>query len=343
MKALLAAAESKLEEVTKMIFEACKSILYSDTLLSDIFISEYMPSMNGDCVKVYIHCLFLSKYSKKASSEDISKSLGIDSGKVKEALVYLSNIGVITWKQDSIFLVDLKEKEINKVYRMKNTSTPAEAILSSERNKRRSSIITAINNNFFQGVMAPSWYTDIDAWFDRYKFDEDVMYALFQHCYNHKGMAKQYIVKVADNWSSKNIRNAFQLDQYSLEYEKFKEIKVKIVKKLKRKDFLTEYEDEYIEKWVMDYKYDFDVIELALKKTTAISKPNLEYVHKILTAWNEKGLRTKEQVIAYDAAQKQKNTAKTKPAASNVPQHENFEQRKYDEDFYNNFFNNVAK
>lgn len=326
-----------------MYFEACKSLLYSDTLLPDIFISEYMPSMDGDCVKVYIHCLFLGKYNKKATAEDIAKALGIDSSKVKEALVYLSNIGVMTWKHDSIVLVDLKEKEINKVYRMKSTSSPEEAVLSSERNKRRNSIITAINNNFFQGVMAPSWYTDIDAWFDRYKFDEDVMYTLFQHCYNHKGLSKQYIIKVADSWSSKNIRNAFDLDAYSLEYQKFKDIKMKIVKKLKRKDFLTEYEDEYIEKWVMDYKYDFDIIDLALKKTTAISKPNFEYVHKILTSWNEKGLRTKDQIIAHEVSLKQQKAAKPKSAVSSVPQHENFEQRKYDEEYYNNLVNNLAK
>jgi len=44
-----------------MIFEACKSILYSDTLVPDIFITEYMPSMSSDYVKVYLYCLFLSK------------------------------------------------------------------------------------------------------------------------------------------------------------------------------------------------------------------------------------------------------------------------------------------
>jgi len=43
--------------------------------------------------------------------------------------------------------------------------------------------------------MSPSWYTDIDAWFDRYKFDEDVMLALFQYCFDHKGLIKPYIEK----------------------------------------------------------------------------------------------------------------------------------------------------
>lgn len=326
-----------------MYFESYKSILYSDTLLPDIFISEYLPSMDGDCVKVYIYCLFLSKNKKSASAEDLSKNLDIELNKVKDSLTYMESIGIINQKQDTLVLNDLKEKEIKKIYRIKETSTPAEAILSSERNKRRNSIISAINNKFFQGVMAPSWYTDIDAWFDRYHFDEDVMYALFEHCNIHRGLSKQYIAKVADSWHSKCIKNAFDLDNYSIEYQKFKDVKLKIVKKLKRKDFLTEYEDGYIEKWVMDYKYDFDIIEIALKKTTAISRPNFDYINKIIVSWYEKGLKTKEEIMTYESSQKQNNAGKKKPGQPLIPQKGNFEQRQYDDEFYDKLYSNIQK
>ena len=131
-------------------------------------------------------------------------------------------------KDNTLKIVDLKEKEINKIYRRKTTSTPEEAILSSERSTKRRETIKAINDNFFQGVMSPSWYTTIDAWFDKYKFEEDVMYALFQHCYDYKGLSPSYIEKVADNWHSKNIVNSFDLDSYFIQYQKIKDIKQKI-------------------------------------------------------------------------------------------------------------------
>lgn len=324
-----------------MFFESYNSILYSDTLVPDIFITEYMPSMNSDHVKVYIYCLFLNKYNKHATAEELSKKLEIDINRVKDALTYLENVGVISRRDKSITIIDLKEKEINKIYRLKATSTPEEAALSSERNKKRNRIISAINNTFFQGVMSPSWYTDIDAWFDKYKFEEDVMYALFQHCYDHKGLSKQYIAKVADNWYSKNIKNSFDLDRYFIEYQKLKDIRLKIVKRLKRKDFLTEYEEEYIEKWIMNYNYGFDIIELALKKTTAISTPNFEYINKILTDWYKNGLRSKDEIIIYEKSRRQamaKNKPKQQPA---IPQHANFEQRKYDKDYFNNLYEEV--
>ncbi|MCX7749806.1 MAG: DnaD domain protein [Clostridia bacterium] len=324
-----------------MYFESFKSILYQDTLLPDIFISEYLPSMEGDVVKVYVYCLFLEKYNKQATVEELSKKLEMDGEKVKNSITYLECLGVLTRKGDNIILTDLKEKEINKIYRMKLSSTPEEAALSLERNKKRSSTITAINNMFFQGVMSPSWYTDIDAWFDRYKFDEDVMYALFQHCYDHKGLAKNYIAKVAENWYSKNIKNHFDMEMYLEEYQKFKDIRGKIIKKLKLSRNLTEYEDDYVEKWVMEFKYDFEVIELALKKTTAKTNPNLKYVDAIISDWHKNGLKTKEEILAYaKPVNKTVNSIKVKEAS--VPQHENYKQREYDNDYLNSFFENVV-
>lgn len=326
-----------------MNYEANMSILYSDTLVPDVFITEYMPSMDGDFVKVYIYCLFLARHGRQAAAEDISKKLSLEAGKVQEALAWLESMGIIRRSDSGIVLLDLKEKEIKKLYRPKTTSTPEEAAFSSERNIRRSRSITAINNRFFQGVMSPSWYTDIDAWFDRYQFEEDVMFALFQHCYDHKGLAKQYILKVADNWHSKNIRNQFDLDKYSMEYQKLKDIMNKIRGKIRKRGNLTEYEEAYVEKWVLEFGYDFDIIELALKKTTAILNPNFEYINKILTEWNEKGLKSKEEIVSYEKARKLSKQAGSgsKPKESGIPQKGNFDQRKYDDEYFDKLYKDV--
>jgi DnaD/phage-associated family protein len=325
-----------------MHFESYKSILYSDTLIPDIFITEYMPSLDGEHLKVYLYCLFLSKHNKNTSTEELSKKLEIDIQKVKEALTFLESVGAILRKDDGIVIVDLKDKEIKKIYRLKATSTPEEAAQSAERNKKRNRIITAINNSFFQGVMSPSWYTDIDAWFDKYKFEEDVMYALFQHCYDHKGLAKNYIMKVADNWYNKNIRNAFDLDKYFMEYQKIRDIRTTIVKKLKLTRNLTVYEEEYVEKWVVDYKYSFEVIDLSLKKTLAKTNPNFKYIHKVITDWYEKGLRNREEIIAYEKSWKAATAQKKPSNIPAIPQRGNFEQRKYDDSYFEDLYENVS-
>lgn len=324
-----------------MVFDVNLSLLYSDTQVPDVFITEYMPSLDSDFVKVYVYCLFLGKRNKQACADDISKKLEMELVRVKDALTCLEGLGIITRNNSGMSLVDLKEKEIKKLYRLKTTSTPDEAIHSSERNKKRNRFISSINNAFFQGVMSPSWYTDIDAWFDKYKFEEDVMYALFKHCYDYKALSRQYIAKVADNWHSKNIKNSFDLDKYSMESQKIKDIRGKIMKKLRKQGYLTEYEDAYVEKWVLEFGYDFEIIELALKRTTSAVNPSFEYINKILTDWHEKGYKTKEEIIAADGARKAANGNKTKSRESAVPQKGNFEQRKYDDEYFDKLYKDV--
>jgi len=98
-----------------MFFESCKSILYSDTLVPDIFITEYMPLLSSDSVKVYLYSLFLSKHNKKASTEEFAKSMGLEVSTVKECLAQLESMGVLTWKEDGLVLHDLKEKRSTNV------------------------------------------------------------------------------------------------------------------------------------------------------------------------------------------------------------------------------------
>lgn len=327
-----------------MFFESFKSILFSDTLLPDIFITEYMPSMDGDFLKVYLHCLFLSKHNKQVTTKELSKKLEIDADKVKDALIYLESIGLIYRKEgsSSIVIADLKEKEINKMYRLKTTSTPEEAILSSERNKKRNEVITTIKNKFFQGLMSPSWYTDIDAWFDNFKFEEDVMYTLFQYCYDHNGLNKNYMLKVAEGWHSKSIRTGSDLENYMMEYEAFKDIRGKITRKLKLTRNLTEYEEKFVEKWFNEYKYDFEIIEMALKKTTSKTNPNFNYLDAILSDWHKNGLTDKEAILVYDKTKKQAAVKTAGTTSQQVPQRGNFEQRKYDDDYFNNLYRNVG-
>ena len=41
-----------------------KSLLFSETIMPDIFFSEYLCDIPGDYVKIYLYIVFLSKYGK---------------------------------------------------------------------------------------------------------------------------------------------------------------------------------------------------------------------------------------------------------------------------------------
>jgi len=283
------------------------SLLLADTAVSDIFISEYLIDIHGDFVKVYLYCLFLAKFDKEINMLDLAKKTGLQLDRVKQAIEYLNSVGIVVSNESGIMLCDLKEKEVNRLYRPKLSSTPEEALETINRNKKRSEVITAINNTFFQGIMNSAWYNDIATIFDKYSFDEDVVYSLFKYCFDKHALHKKYLFTVADAWYQNNIKNLDDLDRYYGEYEKSNKIKRQIGKKLGFTRNLTEYEEAYIEKWTMEFGYDLSLIELALKKTTSKTNPNFEYLNKIISDWNEKGLRTKDDIENYSKQVIEKN------------------------------------
>ena len=109
-----------------------------------------------------------------------------------------------------------------------------------------------------------------------------------------------------------------------------------VSKKLGLSRLLTQYEKAFIEKWVLDYRYGNDIIELALKKTTSKSNPNFDYINTLLTDWNDRNLRTKEDINNYLESMKKKN--KDLKDLKKKTDLANYEQRKYNnlDKFYTN-------
>ena len=282
------------------------SLLLADTPVSDIFISEYLIDAQGDFVKVYLYCLYLAKYDKEITTLDLAKKTGLQIDRVKQAIDYLTSAELAIPTEKGIMLCDLKEKEINRLYRPKLSTTPEEAVEKIERNKKRSEVITAINNTFFQGVMNTAWYNDIATIFDKYQFDEDVVYSLFNYCHDKHALHKKYLFAVAEGWYGQGIKDLNDLDNYYQKYEKSNKIKRQISRKLGYTRNLNEYEEAYVDKWTIEFGYDLTLIELALKRTTSKSNIGFEYIDKIISDWNDKNLRSKEEIEEYSKQVKEK-------------------------------------
>lgn len=282
-----------------------KSLLFSSTSIPDVFFTEYLSMANGNCVKVYLYILFLSKYNKDVKVNDLAKSLSLDVKTIQDAIKFWEDLGIIVRKNNGYILRDLQEIELNKLYSPKLTVSP-EMAQQIEKSQYRAKAIETINTLYFQGVMSPSWYTDINLWFEKYKFEEQVMLALFKYCFDRSALHRNYIQVVANAWAQANIHSYDDLDKYYQKQEKLAGIEKKIAKKLGISRQLTEYEKAFVEKWIIDFNYDLSIIEIALKKTTSKSNPSFDYINKLLTDWNDRNLRTPEAVENFLQSMKQK-------------------------------------
>ena len=303
-----------------------KSMLFSETIVPDVFFTEYLSQMPGDYVKVYLYLLFLSKYNKDIKINDISKTLSLAYKTIEEAIKYLEEYKLVLKKGTGYMIIDLQEEALHQLYKPNLTLTP-EKIENNEKNKSRAKAIEHISNTYFQGSMGPLWYNQIDLWFTKYNFDEQVMIALFEYCRSKDALHKNYVQTVAEAWGASKIKTWGDLEEYDQNREKLNVIKNTIAKKLGKRSGLTEYEEAYIEKWVCEYKYDMDIIEIALRRTTYKSSPTFEYLNNIITDWYDRNLRTAQEVEEFLEKRKQQNKSvkKLEKQVSNAE----YEQRQY--------------
>ena len=303
-----------------------KPLLFSETIIPDIFFSEHLSELPGDYLKIYLYVIFLSKYGKDIKLTDLSKKLNIPLKAINDGMKFLEEHHLITKKTTGYIIIDLQEATLHNLY-TPNLTMSKEKIEQTSKNKSKSKAIEHINNTYFQGIMGPSWYNDIDIWFRKYCFDEQVMIALFDYCYKRSALHRNYVQTVAEAWASNKVKTWNDLDTYYQQQESLNKIKKSIAKKLGKYNGLTQYEEAYIENWILNFGYDMNIIEIALKRTTFKQNPTFEYINNIITDWHDRNLKTPSEITAF-IEQRKKQDKDTKALKTTVNK-ANYEQRKY--------------
>jgi len=312
--------------------ESNQNPIFTDTSVPDIFISEYLPLLSPQAVKFYLYVAYIASGKKNVNEADIQSRTGTDKEGVQVILTELASYGLISFTEKGFTIEDVKEMQIKKMYRPVTSVDPS-AIGKGKLRNEKERMMADISKTFFSGLMSPSWYYEIESWFERYRFEPQVVYALFNECKRRKKLdSKAYISKVAANWASHGVITYEDLNKYSATYDKVKLLSGKIGRKLRKS--ITEYDEEIISKWVEKMGYDFEIIEIALRKTSKLAHPNLRYSDKLLEEWFSHGLKTAESINEYEEKKAAKyartRTSKSRSTADNVG---NFNQRQYTEDY----------
>lgn len=309
--------------------------LFSSTDIPDIFFSDYLPLMSSDTVKVYLYINFLAKNGRSVNINEIAKLLSLSYDVVNTAIKSLEEQNLLIKKTDGYLIANLREIQLNKLYSPKVTSSP-EAIEKSEQSKARAAAIESINSQIFSGVMSPTWYTDINLWFDKYGFDEQVMLALFCQCAERDALNRNYIQAVAAGWNKEKIKTYEDLEKYFERKDILNKLGKEITNKLGIRRSLTTFEEEYILKWTEEYKYNMDIIEIALKRSVLKANAGFKYYDELLTDWHNRGLSTKEEIETHVASITEKKS-RIKQVQKAVKQFE-FTQSTFDsfENLYDN-------
>ncbi len=321
-----------------MKVEKKRDELLDTTAVSNVFMEEYLPMLDGNSVKVYLYLLYLTETSRKCTKEAMAAILNVDGSVIDAAVVQLCAGGVITVDGNNIYLENLARKEIDRNYRPRTSKRPDEEP-ESGADKARAQMIRAVSDRFFSGQMPNSWYGEIDLWVGKYNFSPEVVFMLFQHCAQNNAITKPYMRKVAESWGAQHhIRTAEQLEQYFRSYEEFDKIRKEIRRRLHIQAPLTDYQSEYVHRWFYTYGYNMEIIGLAMKEGAGFARPTFNLYEKILKDWYDRGLRTVPDVKTHLSSRGKKQSGTGTSGNGDLTQKSNYNQRQYSQDFFESLY-----
>ncbi len=321
-------------------------IIYSDTPVPDIFITEYLPELSDRAVKLYLYSLLVARMKRVIPESDVEARMGTDREGIRVALTELASHGLVSLTDRGFVIEDVKEIEIARLYKPRTAALPSETEADAKQDGR-ARMMADISKTFFSGLMSPSWYYEIENWFELYGFEPQVVYALFNECKRRRKLdSKAYIAKVASNWAAHGIVTYEDLNRYSESFDRITALSRKVGQKLRKN--ITEYDEELIAGWAETMQYDFEVIDIALRKTSKLANPNLEYADKLLREWFSRQLKTAAEVTEYEAG---KNAAfARRPGAAGAAGSRgakgsvaNFRQREYSGEYFESMLEDLSE
>jgi DnaD/phage-associated family protein len=298
--------------------------------VSNLFISDFLPGLSGDAVRVYLTLLYYGGQNIKYDEAALANVLGVNISVVDAGLIELESRGLILREGKDIILPDLAEKHVRDNY------NPRTAPRSDAGANDRTHLLRAISDRFFGGQMSQSWYNDIVLWADTYGFCDEVVFMIFQQNTDHS-MSRPYMKKVMDAYGERGIRTVDQMNSWLQKRDTYVKIRSKVAANLKLNP-LSVYQEKYIEKWFYEYGYGFDVIDLALKEGAGMKNPSFNLYDKILTDWHNAGLADVEAVKAHIAARRKAAQGSAGKTDRQSGSGRNYDQRQYGEGFYDSVY-----
>ena len=173
-------------------------------------------------------------------------------------------------------------------------------------------------------------------WAEELHFPVDMIEYLVECCVEKGHPNFHYMNKVALNWKESGISSLQEAkDSTNIHSQSYYAI-MKAFGISGRN--LTERETAFINKWTSSYGFSLDIIREACERTIRnTGKVNFEYADSILGSWSKKGIRQLDDIARLDEAfapTKQAKVASAPVARTKTNRFHNFEQRQYDDDYY---------
>lgn len=318
------------------------------TIISNIFIDQYMKDANDAQLKVYLFLLRTFGANLSTSVSEMADLFNHTEKDILRALKYWEKQNLLSLDYDNnnclhgIHLLDPQEQDKNTdstvkarpstdvvtlapVVNMPLVNSTSEAPqqnkpifkkpvysadqLSAFANNENAQQLVFVAEALLQRPITSSEMCSLYFFMDQLHFSIDLIDFLLDYCIEHNKKSFKYMEAVAINWAENNITTRKQAAKFASKYDKQV---YTIMNDLGRNQYPTEVEFSYINRWMKEYGFAADVIKEACRRTSlATDSHRFEYADKILTSWFQSGVRHLSDIQTADANFQKKKTQTT--------------------------------
>lgn len=331
------------------------------------FITEYMPKANGDFVKVYLFLLLTATRSDaNLSIATLADRLFCTESDVIRALKYWDQQGLLSLKMDEkdvpqevsfVSHAKKQQKEALPEHSEKaepaqqdhthdpeegaRTAPPKPAMLVYPPDPEFQTLVR-ISEQYMSRPLTPTEVEMFAGWYQTTDKNFDLIDYLVQYCVE-KGKTKlSYMNQVLSNWQNEGIttvKEAKESNRVQAEDGRRFLRCFGIVDRV-----LSTEESRKLDYWKKNLGFSMELILEAARQTMRLKGGlKLDYLDSILQSWNEKNIRTMEDVLKAEQEHKAARTAaqtgsshpkpdaaKTRRSSGAPNRFHNFDQRTYD-------------
>lgn len=328
------------------------------TCVPNAFIDEYMHDANGEFVKVYLYLLRVVCHNDgRFSISAMADKFNYTESDIRRGLSYWEKMHLLHLEYDEVgnlsgiclmepqgcpqisvsqpqsvaSVTPVVSPTTNSAPRV-SQYTPEEIMAFQERDAVQELIM--VSERYIGHPLSMTDVNTILYWFDQLHFSTEMIEYLVEYCVEKGHASIHYMNKVALDWADNDISTLEAAKQNTNIHSQSYYAVMKAFGISGRN--LLQNEIAFIEKWTNLYGFTLDIINEACARTIRnTGKANFEYADSILTSWHEKKIRHLEDVGALDkafAAGKQTKSVAKSTRVNN--RFHNFEQRQYDDDYY---------
>lgn len=258
------------------------------------FFERHLPEANANYLKIYLYAYYAATNDESELNDAIiMEKLGVSREEIEATWQYFSEMGLISFEENSIEFLDLET-----VY--KNTkSVPPQPGASASKKKQDAVRFLAGNSEFKKQISyiemqigSEISHKDLEELYDLFvenKVPFDVVAAAVGYCVSRGIKNISYISKVALEWLSQGLTNYEKIEEYlwnkeqhipqTEETDKYADLRELF--RLNR-DFY-DIEKKFIDSWIGEYGATKEKIKDAIDKTILnTGKINFPYIDKVI-------------------------------------------------------------